>query len=72
MAGKKNARGRPPRGDVPSTKHLNLRLTAAEHEELHRLAKAEGLSVSEFVRKWTLAVKGSAQEGLLGDSRRKR
>jgi predicted HicB family RNase H-like nuclease len=64
MASKKNARGRPPRAGVASTKHLYLRLTPAEHEELHRLAKAEGLSLSDFVRKWTLAVKGSAQEGL--------
>jgi predicted HicB family RNase H-like nuclease len=71
MAGKKNVGGRPPRAGVPSTKKLWLRLTPAEHEELQRLAKAEGLSVSEFVRKWALAVKGAAQEGLLGDSRRK-
>ncbi len=56
---------------VNKTGHLHLRLTPEEHAELTALAKAAGLSKSEFVRKWALAVKGSAQQGVYASEQRK-
>lgn len=43
-------RGRRPRADVPSTKHLGIRLTEAEHRELERVAVAERKTVADVVR----------------------
>lgn len=64
--------GRPPLPpEERRSKPLYLRLTPGEHEELHRLAAAEGLSTNEWLRKWILAVKGAAQEGLMNPLHRK-
>lgn len=63
MAKPNNMNARRKDAKVTSSKALLIRLTPAEHVELQRLAKGEGLTVSAFVRKWSLAVKGSAQQG---------
>ena len=38
---------------------FNIRLTEADRRELRKLAKAEGLSMSEYVRKHLLRERGS-------------
>jgi hypothetical protein len=44
--------GRPPKLKAErKTKTVRLRMSAAEHRRLEELAKAEGLTVSEFLRR---------------------
>jgi hypothetical protein len=44
--------GRPPKLKAErKTKMVRLRMSAAEHRKLEELAGAEGLSVSEFLRR---------------------
>ena len=48
----KKRMGRPPKPKgMRKGKRLELRLTNAEHKKLEELAKAEGVSVSEFLRR---------------------
>lgn len=43
--------GRPRFGKEPLDQYFPLRLSVAQREELERLAKADGLSLSDLVRK---------------------
>jgi len=44
--------GRPPKSKSErKTKTVRLRMSGAEHKELEELAKAAGLSVSEYLRR---------------------
>jgi len=44
--------GRPPKPKAErKTKTVRLRMSAAEHRRLEELAKAEGLTASEFLRR---------------------
>jgi hypothetical protein len=49
---KKSRMGRPPKPKAErKSKLIQLRISRAEHKRLEELAKAEGLSVSEFLRR---------------------
>jgi predicted HicB family RNase H-like nuclease len=48
----KKRMGRPPKPRAErKTRTVRLRMSSAEHKKLEELAKAEGLSVSEFLRR---------------------
>ena len=41
--------------EAPKVSHVNMRLSEADKAELRNLAEAEGLSMSEYIRKHLLS-----------------
>lgn len=51
---KKKQKGRPPKADDKLSRSINLKLTAADYEAVHKKAEKVGLTATQYAREMTL------------------